>query len=138
MTTNDETEETREELWERAFRAGKGVDRLLKDSEYMSSRESLINMFCIWKWMRMYPELVQENNTRRLSEVADMMKHIDAYTEQAVLAARIQELQALNNDRTGETTRWYIQDRISDLQKEAQKGSETYNAEQAAKHWSKG
>lgn len=52
-------------------------------------------------------------------ELASYKARATALLEQARREGRINELQALNNDRTGERTRDYVQDRLAELRKEA-------------------
>jgi len=74
---DEKPQETREELWERALRAGKGVDRLLAEENV--DRLYMMDMLCIWQWNRVYSEIKEANSTRQLSQLVDMMKYVDKY-----------------------------------------------------------
>jgi len=77
--TQREELETREELWERAYRAGAGVDTLLATLD--DAREHLIDTLCLLLWSKPWALLKAENSTARLRAIARFMRYIDALSE---------------------------------------------------------
>lgn len=86
------TEETRQQLFDRAYAAGARADRLIEESEYFKDRESVIEMLCAVMWFKPWHEA--KESPRRVYTINGLMKHIDDYvdTEQTALLERLDKL----------------------------------------------
>lgn len=74
--------ETPQQLWDRAYLAGKGVERLSA-----TTRKTVVDMLCVWKNWRTFDEIKASNNTRMLAGLADLMNVIDEYVKRETIKA---------------------------------------------------